>query len=246
MTLVITEITKFGIAMVADSAVTSTEVMPSGKVMNRVLNGVRKLQVIPYLGAAISVWGIGSILASKGEVSTDNWLADFIERHSSTGSLDEFANFLVKELQTVIGPIQKPMGFHLSGYVDISGRKLPTFYHVRNVEGTYAQYTFHEFSPGQDYPPQEIGNNLFERRNGDYGPYAALSEAVHQAIPKVQVGMGLTIPHPSLPGRLAYLAAWVRFISDLYESSGLLKTIGGGIAAVGIYPDGQVVYYPVV
>src|SRR3989304_2796668 len=99
MTLILTELSKHGIAMVADSAVTFTEQLPSGKPVNYVLNGAQKLQVVPYLTAGISVWGLGAI---EG-VSTDIWLHDFIERHSDIHSLDEFANNLVAELRTTIG-----------------------------------------------------------------------------------------------------------------------------------------------
>lgn len=243
MTLVITEISRFGIAMVADSAVTFTEVLPSGDNVHYVLSGARKLQVIPHLNAGISVWGLGAVPTMSGELSTAVWLEDFIKRHSSTVSLDGFANELVEELQSTIGDRKQPMGFHLAGYVEVNGQRLPTFYHVRNVDGTYKHYEHHEFVPGQDYPPKDIGENqIYITRNGDYGPYAALVETMQIALPHIQVGMGLTIPHPSLEGRVVYHSAWVRFISELYASSGLLRTIGGTVSALGIYPHNQTVY----
>jgi hypothetical protein len=43
MTLVLTEVSNFGIAMAADSAVTERIVKPNGNVTYRVLTGVRKL-----------------------------------------------------------------------------------------------------------------------------------------------------------------------------------------------------------
>lgn len=246
MTLVITELSPFGITMVADSAVTFNETLPSGISIGRVLNGARKLQFIPYLSAGISVWGIGSIPPSPGGVSTDLWLFDFIERRSSCQSIDEFANTLAEELQDTIGNVQEPMGFHLAGYVEREGLSLPTFYHIRNVEGTYVRYEFHNFISGHDFPPRVLaGNEILLIRNGDYGPYANLVHAVDEALPRIQATTGLSIPFPSLQGRMAYQKAWLKFVSDLYASSGILRTIGGEIETIGILPTGRVIYLPI-
>lgn len=245
MTLIITELSKFGIVMVADSAVTFTEILPNGGQFHHVLNGAQKLQAIPYLKAGISVWGLGSIPTQHGNLSTDVWINDFIVRHSQVGTLAEFADSLAQELQESIGDSQVAVGFHLAGFVDVESRNLPTFYHVRNVDGTFVHYDFHEFIAGQDFPPRELAETeMYITRNGDYGAYAVLVNAVHNALPIIQNGIGINIPHSSLQGRVAYHSAWIKFVSELYASSGLLRTIGGSISALGIYPDGQIIYYP--
>ena len=245
MTLIITELSEFGIAMVADSAVTVEEKTPSGDTIHRVLNGAQKLQVIPYLSAGISMWGLGTIRLLVGLVSTDVWIADFIQRHTDIQSIDEFANELARELQQVVGNVKTPMGFHLAGYVEHHGKRLPTFYHVRNVDGTYRHYDYHDFIPGQDFPPRDMKKvKVYRTRNGDYGPYAVLAGAVERILPDISSSIGISIPYPSLQGRVAYLAAWLKFVSDLYASSGMLRTIGGSIASLGITPEGQVLSYP--
>ncbi len=245
MTLIITELSKFGIVMVADSAVTFTEILPNGNQFPHVLNGAQKLQAIPYLKAGISVWGLGSIPIRNGNLSTDVWINDFIERHSRVTVLSELADSLAQELKESVGEYQSPVGFHLAGFVDVENQKLPTFYHVRNVDGTFAHYELHEFITGQDFPPRALANNeSYITRNGDYGAYAVLATAVQSALPIIQNGIGIKIPHPSLQGRIAYHSAWIKFVSELYASSGLLRTIGGSISALGIYPNGQIIYYP--
>jgi hypothetical protein len=172
-------------------------------------------------------------------------VGNFIAQHSHIATLAEFVECLTQELQNTIGNDETPVGFHLAGFVEIDTRKLPTFYHVRNVDGTFMHYEFHEFVPGQDFPPRELANNeMYITRNGDYGAYAALAGAVQNALPVIQAAVGINIPHQSLQGRIAYHAAWVKFVSELYASSGLLKTIGGSVSALGIYPDGQIIYYP--
>jgi len=245
MTLIITELSKFGIVMVADSAVTFTETLPDGSQFPHVLNGAQKLQAIPYLGAGISVWGLGNMPTQNGNLSTDVWINDFIARHSQVATLSEFADCLTQELQESLGENEISVGFHLAGFVEMENQKLPTFYHVRNVDGTFAHYEFHEFIVGQDFPPRELAENeLYITRNGDYGAYAVLANAIHNALPIIQNGIGINIPYPSLQGRIAYHSAWIKFVSELYASSGLLRTIGGSISALGIYSDGQIIYYP--
>jgi hypothetical protein len=244
MTLVITELSEFGIVMVADSAVTCEEKTPAGDTIRRVLNGANKLQPISYLRAGISMWGLGSIKTSAGPVSTDVWIADFIQRRTHVKSIDEFAKQLAQELQRVVSNVKIPMGFHLAGYVEKQGTTLPTFYHVRNVDGTYLNYDYHDFIPGQDFPPREIKKGeVYQTRNGDYGPYAALAAGVNLVLPGIRESIGIRIPHPSLQGRIAYLAAWLKFVSDLYASSGMLRTIGGSIASLAITADGQLESY---
>jgi hypothetical protein len=231
--------------MVADSAITFTEVLPSGEEVPRVLNGVCKLQRIPYLGAGISMWGLGSIPVGNSLVSTDIWLADFIQQNSHISSLAEFAVLLGIALQKIVGGRPEPLGFHLAGYVEMEGRRLPTFYHVRNVDGNYRDgYKHHEFVPGQDFPPREISDDIYTTRNGDYGPYAILSGLTRHALKAIKNEIDLTIPYPSLEKRIAYHVTWVKFVSELYASAGRLRTIGGTVAALGISPDGQITCSP--
>jgi hypothetical protein len=145
MTLIISELTSYGIVMVADTTVTHTAILPSGRI-ERVLNGVQKLQIIPYLPAGVSMWGLGNItLSNKSTISTDIWLVDFIRRHSDLTSIQDFADALKKELQQLVGNLKEPMGFHLAGYVEVDGKQLPTLYHIRNGDGVYGYY---EFSKG--------------------------------------------------------------------------------------------------
>jgi hypothetical protein len=246
MTLVITELSELGIAMVADSAVTCEEKVPSGRTVSRVLNGVQKLQPVTYLSAGVSVWGLGELPTSTGSVSTDLWLFDFIQQHRAISSLDDFANTLVTELQQVAGQAREPLGIHLAGYVPVDGDNLPTFYHVRNNDGDYRSgYQIHGFVPGH-FRPQALHGRVHRTRNGDYGAYANLSAAVEYALARIEEdpALNLTVPSPTLQGRMAYLAAWLRFVSDLYASSNLLRTIGGDISALGISPQGQLTYYP--
>lgn len=248
MTLIITEISQYGIAMVADSAVTVQETLPSGRTELRVLNGARKLQAIPYLKAGLSAWGMGTLKGSTWEASTDLWLADFIAQNRAIATLDDFANTLADQLQGIVGSTETEMGIHLAGYVEVNGHSMPSFYHVRNNDGDYKQgYTLHEFVPGRQYGPKDPGDEVATLRNGFYGPYAILDHHLRLALNAVRQdpALKLTIPHPSLEGRIAYHAACVKFVSDLFGSAHLQRVIGGTIDALGITPDQRPTYYRV-
>jgi hypothetical protein len=107
---------------------------------------VRKLQVIEKLNAGIAVWGQGEIVLEHSEhsdrkIDTDLWLKDFIRvQRDNYNSIDEFATLLQNELRTYIPPIDATtrlggsIGFLLAGYVDYSGQRLPSFYHIHMAE----------------------------------------------------------------------------------------------------------------
>jgi len=184
MTLVLTEISKFGISMAADSAVTFQKNMPDGRKIMRVLTGVRKLQPIDKLQAGISVWGEGSISG----VDSDVWLDQFIRARSNHyNSLETFARLLQDELRGLIPEIdverypEGTIGFHLAGYVDHRGKRTPTFYHIHNgrskvLENRGIQIDPTKVNSNHDLPPEKVCEFL-ERglicvvHNGDYYLY---------------------------------------------------------------------------
>jgi hypothetical protein len=236
MTLIITEITPFGIAMVADSAYNFREMTPSGTIHQRVLQGAKKLQYIPYLNAGVSMWGAGRIRSITGEVFADIWMEDFIRRYEGIAVLGDFADALREELEKSMGEEKRPLGFHLAGYEELRGQRWPAFYHVRNCEGSYTDLEIHEYITGKEYghdlQPDEMVETVWY--NGDYGLYKNLRAGVEKGLERVNTLTGFDVPYPSLEGRIRYLAAWVKFISDLYEASKLPREIGGEVDCLGI------------
>ena len=137
MTLIITELSRYGIAMVADSAITMNIILPETRTIgHRVYFGATKLRPIPRLRAGISFWGQGQI----GDIDTDVWLLNFIHRNEDTcTNLEEFAFLLQDELRESVNEITNPeelrygnLGFHLAGYTDYEGNLWPNFWHIHN------------------------------------------------------------------------------------------------------------------
>lgn len=252
MTLILTELSHFGIAMAADSAVTIRTSRPNGTIVYKVLTGVRKLQVIDSLNAGISVWGMGQI----DNMDTDLWLQDFIndQRHNY-GTLHEFAILLQNELRRLVQPIvteANPLGsvgFHLAGFVDYTNEPTPTFYHIHNGESQVLRARGIEVNPAivnanHDLPPEIVSQLLSSgraaiMRNGDIQIFAPFIQHLGEFFGRLSE-RGLTIPHSrNLMERAEWLKFEIRTMSEIYRFSNLhLPTIGGKIDTLLLTPEG--------
>lgn len=270
MTLVLTEISKFGIAMAADSAVTCNDPSPTGGTVARVLTGVKKLQVIPKIQAGISVWGQGDIEVEGKSYSTDIWLKDFIEnREDDYTTLHDFAVLLQNELRTLIPPIDVnilheefgTIGFHLAGFVDWQGQMTPTFYHIHNGRSQVLEKRGINIDPSiinanHDLPPDIAGEALKYKdrppiwRNGDYQIYAAMFGAIVDLFKNLKINYEINMPYTiSLDDRAKWLKFQIRIMAELFSEfrdinhpQYSLSSIGGGIDTVTISSNGEMKY----
>jgi len=143
MTLVLTELSRHGIAMAADTALTlNTPSYDTRHSSPRVYHGAVKLQRVPTITAGISVCGAGKV----GVVDADIWLREFVQREEENyTNLESFANLLMNELNRIIDPEPyAQMGFHLAGFAE----DLPCFYHIHNKTNE------HTFFASLDRPPR--------------------------------------------------------------------------------------------
>jgi len=251
MTLVLTELSTFGIAMAADSALTMPSLAPNRIVFPRVLIGVTKLFPIHKLQAGVSVWGLGQI----GKIDTDRWLENFISSNEDKYyTLQDFALLLQDELRKYVPDIDVDsygtIGFHVAGFVEWKGRKLPTFYHVHNGRsqvledrGQASQIDPRRVNANHDISPEEC-EKLFDQgmayitRNGDYEMYAALSELVENFFSELRE-KGFRVPYPpSLKARAEYLRFWIKTMSEIYRLSNIVPGIGGPVTSLIISERG--------
>ena len=251
MTLILTELSRFGIAMAADSAVMVPSLAPSGRWIPRPLTGVRKLFPIHKLQAGVSVWGLGKI----DTIDTDIWLYNFIiSNEGKYSTLRDFVFLLQDELRRYIPDIDPnsygTIGFHVAGFVEWKGRKLPTLYHVHNGRsqvledrGQASQIDPRRVNANHDISPEEC-EKLFDQgmacitRNGDYEMYAALSELVEDFFSELRE-KGFRVPHPpSLKARAEYLRFWIKTMSEIYNLSNIIPGIGGSVTSLIISERG--------
>ncbi|MFE3846181.1 hypothetical protein ACFL1L_04920 [Thermoplasmatota archaeon] len=248
MTLILTEISKFGIAMVADSAVTFADGV------TRTLSGVQKLQPIKKINAGISCWGEGTIK----KIDTDIWLSEFIRsKRRDYNSINEFALLLQNELRKYIHKIDftkndyrwGTIGFHLTGFVEYEGKKVPTFYHIHNgrsqiLEGKEIKIDGSIVNANHDMPPSEIQTIIDQEgyyitRNGDIYIYTTIFELLSNFFKSLEENTPIRIPYSySIEDRIDWLKFQIKMISNLYELSNIGPTIGGNISTLIITQDG--------
>jgi hypothetical protein len=248
MTLVLTEISQYGIAMAADSAVTY------GTDVKRSLTGVQKLLPIKKIKAGISCWGEGKI----DDTDTDIWLYDFIGSNKRQyNSIDEFAILLRDELRRYIGQINPrrndsrwgTIGFHLAGFVDYNGKQVPSFYHIHNgrsqiLESRGIRINSRIVNANHDMPPSRINSILshggrYITRNGDIYIYATILEMLQGFFNRLKRETPIRIPYATnIEDRVEWLKYQINIISGLYEISNIGPTIGGNISTLAITEQG--------
>jgi len=256
MTLILTEVTQLGIAMAADSAVTTTSPITNNRSITRVLTGVQKLHYIQKINAGLACWGQGNV----GSLPMDVWLHDFIViRKSQYNSLEDFALLLERELRKVIPPLTEPTendflfgttGFHLAGISECNGRHYPDFWHIHNGRSRRLEERGIEIDPyiinaNHDIPPSLMAslpeNALQLTRNGDIQIYAYLYDLLQVFFEAAQRDLDITFgkTRPLLSDRCEWLKFQIDLISNLYKFSDLLPSIGGDIATLWISTDGS-------
>jgi hypothetical protein len=245
MTLVLTELSPFGIAMAADSAVTFTN--PQTGLSFAEPNRANKLQAIPYLNAGISCWGMGEI----EDTSTDTWIDNFIVSHDAITSLKDFVDQLAETLNAKLPKNTNGvnrLGFHVAGYENYNGAATPSFFHVHDGPSTVLAQRGVTINPNQvnanhDMPPDifrqaQAAGRAWITRNGDYILYANIFGLLEEFFGKLPP-LGIMIPNShNLNDRAEYLVFQIRTVSEIYRLSNLVPGIGGRINFLTISPDG--------
>lgn len=251
MTLILTELSHYGIAMATDSALTQTLLKPDGTVDDKDYYGARKLFVVPKLSAGISYWGWGDVpergasWEDERKFRTELWLPYFLEiNEANYDTVSELAILLEKELRQRIPKIDANEhklgdgGMHLAGYEEIDGRLVPTFWHIHN--GISQQLPNKKLNPeivnANNDIPTELGRKIVERKglariaNPPLGDYTVLWELLFKpksAFSQIVGQEGLTFPYAdSLEKRAELLKFQIETVVGIYRFS----REGGGIA----------------
>lgn len=224
MTLVLTEVSTFGVAMAADSAVTFSS--------RRVYIGAQKLLPIPQIDAGLSIWGQARIC----DVDADIWLQEYIRNEipddiSLWNMAENLAQKLNREFDGIIG---ERMGIHVGGFDERNGVRGPAFYHIHNAH-YHIEYRdgevkciadeeppIREFRAHDDHPPRiyEGGNFPIPTRNGDFSVFGLLYDKVSPLFGNIHALTGLHFPFPnSLAARGEYLRFWINTIKEIYRLS---------------------------
>jgi len=127
VTLILTQISKYGIVHASDSNLTVGNSISAGE--------SQKTFVIAHLNAGLTVAGSYTV----GGVRMNHWMDNFVLEQAGGGisSLSDFAHNLGNELEARMSPEEKANGsmVHIAGYVGQEGGSHPEFWFVRNVTG---------------------------------------------------------------------------------------------------------------
>ena len=270
MTLILTELSYFGVAMAADSALTQELRKPDGTLGDKVYYGAKKLFTVPKLMAGIAYWGWGDIPQPGAGWSnpqklerTELWLPHFLEKNKERyNSISALAQLLENELRKRIPEIDAQMeprgdgGIHLAGYESQGERLIPTFWHIHNGKSTALPSK--RLNPAivnanNDIPPEK-GTLIAEKmglaiiRNGDIEPYIAIWELLFKPrspFSRIVRNMDLTFPYTeSLAERAKLLKFQIQTVAGLYRFSKEGGGIGGAVTTLTISPEGIITYSP--
>jgi hypothetical protein len=131
MTLILTELSKAGIAMAADSAISTWK---NGKISTVDRRQWKKLLKVQRIKAGISYWGfVGKITTKR----FDEWLESKINDTDCYTDLRSFADYLASEMNHAVGdkalPDNYAAGIHVAGFeLWGDGVSRPTLYHIHN------------------------------------------------------------------------------------------------------------------
>jgi hypothetical protein len=173
MTLILTELSGAGIAMVADSAISISK---DGKISTKDQRQWTKLLRAPHIGAGVSYWGaIGEITKNR---RFDEWLERKIKNTDCYSDVRSLANYVAAEMNQSAGdkPIANPAGIHVAGFQPwADGVRRASLYHIHNGRSEPNIRSWSTEVNGQKViVKREIDNSFeprikFERHN-DFSP----------------------------------------------------------------------------
>lgn len=140
MTLVVSEVTKHGIVMVGDSAITFDY-----GTLQHVKSGALKIQYSRAANIGFAVWGNAQVLGRQ----IDLWLNDFVDCIEEKAPLDRVASRLVTSITVELEQENKPwkdlvFGIHIAGYIN----DLPRLWHIHcghSNEPPHEPRLYHDF-----------------------------------------------------------------------------------------------------
>ena len=267
MTLIITELSDFGIAMAADTADTVGSMNVRGLVEDRAFLGLIKLLPVTKLQAGISYWGWAKMPPSSDKgVWMDWWLRDFLIKNiNNYNTISDLAKLLEKELRKLVPPLSEeelklsPIGWggiHLAGFVSHEGKRIPCLWHIHNgASQALPQKVLdpHIVNANYDCPPEKFlklarPHETYITISGDIEAYVRFfGEYLTGYLNELGKEMGIIIPLPRIDFRAEFLRAQILFISELYAVAGfqkegtlkrMVRGIGGEVTMLTITENG--------
>lgn len=255
MTLILSEVSKYGVVMVADSAITTIHTgmnLPSGNPIPKYVRfGAQKIIQVPNKPIGISFWGMGRI----GEIPTDIWIDDFLKNKIDTTDdletictklSDEVTNACFMAMQDCVG------GFHVGSVVGINTQiPTPVLYHIHrghagDIPGSFKLYK--DYPNGQGITVDTYRNNLeqgmrYFLRNGQHTAFAHLQGSLINHIYELNIKHNIKLPFPENLQTLERLnRMMVGIMCDLLAMSDQVASVARPISSLTIDLKGDVIF----
>jgi hypothetical protein len=253
MTLVLSEVSKFGVVMVADSAITTThpeeQKLPSGEPIPKYVRlGSAKIKQVQGLPIGISFYGMGRI----GGIPTDVWMDDFLSHNIKVEhTLDDICNILAKDInEAFFRNKQNDLGgFHVGAVLEPGTENAyPILYHIFRGDQKEAFHLQKDNPDGRGFTPQQWRDHLqrgyaYYLRTGLHEPFAVLQQNIFESIYALGEKYEIQIPHPpGLSVHERFDRLQVGLMCDLVAMSNHTASVGRPISSLTISLNGHVTF----
>lgn len=238
MTLVISDVSSFGVVMVGDSAVTDQS-------NGAVSSGAAKVQYSPLANIGFALWGNAHVDHRRLDV----WLGEFIStRISRADTVEEIGQRLATDLNSILSSTGQPWrnlvrGIHLTGFRN----GVPVLFHVHCGNDNEPA---HELRLYRDFPDDQHWSEAYYRRmlnfsfihlrNGYHPLFAPLFDRAVQYAGDLRAQFNIQLPHPSIEGRLEFYKQLVRYVAGTLKAARLSQGVNENLSAIAFTEKGLV------
>lgn len=245
MTLVVSDLSKHGIAMVGDSAVTF---MGPPK---RAYPKASKIHYCESANAGIALWGN----AYFAGIQLDQWIGEFQGRFREDAiGFEEFAELLAEDALRLSSQDDrqwedKAFGIHVAGYIN----GIPRLWHIHcghRHETPHEPRLYRDFPEDKGWTERQFEALLncdrprvpIHLRNGYTPYYGLLFENMYRYSQQLYHYMGVKLPQESLMGSIEFHKSLIKFVAGALVAAGEHPGVNDELSYIGFYKDGVVDY----
>jgi hypothetical protein len=219
MTLVVSDISKHGIVMVGDSAVTKRQA--GGKSVSA---DAVKVQYSAKANVGFAIWGKAAMSSTR----FDYWLRDFITNEiGESDAIEGIGAKLADQINSDLSKMGRPWsalvrGVHLAGYRDGE----PVLFHVHcghQGEPSHELRLYHDYPDDQKISAKEfdaiLKSGYVHLRNGYHPHFAVLFNSLFPYTAQLREIANIQFPYPNIEGRLAFYKLLVKFVAETLKAS---------------------------
>jgi hypothetical protein len=240
MTLVVSDISRHGIIMVGDSAVT----VERGGVKTATA-GAYKVQYAKAANIGFALWGNAGVDHRR----IDCWLEEFIrDQVKADDSVEDTGQKIVSSLNPILSKSGRQWkdlvrGIHIAGYRD----GLPVLFHAHcghDTEPAHELRLYHDYPDDQKWSESHFRSLLnygfIHLRNGYHPLFGPLFQQALGYAAQLRAGFNIQLPHPSLEGRFEFYKLLVRFVAGTLIASKLHPAVNDKLSAIAFDANGIV------